>query len=388
VWVTSRAETDAATSSRDVTTRGAPVWLRAVRKGTRVTTYWSSTGTAWTAIEERSIALREAAFIGVAVTSHDTRVRTTARAQANIVSLATPGGQESGDIGNPAVRGRTDYTRGVYAISAGGTDIWDRADQFRFTYQPIDGDADVIARVVWIEPTDLWAKAGVMIRETLKGDSRHASAFVSVGKGLAFQRRADAGDISLHTAGGAGMAPSWVRVVRRGDLFDAYRSKDGKSWTKIGSDVIPMAQSVYVGLAVTSHLPSKPTLAIVDSLKVSGAPSIDPVPPGDPDSDPDPDPGPDPLPTGPRWVVFTASKDHATLVKSYRLNVFAPGANPAVTKPIVAIGLGKPVPDAAGQIRVDQGGFFAALAAGNYVATVSAVGDGGQAHSGSVQFTR
>jgi regulation of enolase protein 1 (concanavalin A-like superfamily) len=388
VWLTSRAAQGAVTTGVAASTAQAPVWLRAVRKGNRVTVYSSMTGSAWTLIGERTVAFGSGAFVGIAVTSHDPRIRTTARARVNVVRLSTPAGQKSQDIGSPAVAGRTDHTQGVYAVSAAGRDIWDRADQFRYTYQPIDGDADVVARVVWIEPTDLWAKAGVMIRETLKADSRHASVFVSVGKGYAFQRRADTGDQSLHTTGGSGVAPGWVRLLRRGDLFEAYRSQDGKGWTKIGSDVIPMAQSVYVGLAVTSHVTTKATLAIIDGLKVAGAPTTDPVPPDDPVTPPGTDPDPAPSPTGLRWVVFTASKDHDTLVGSYRLNIFAPGANPATAKPLVSISLGKPVPDATGQIRVDQGGFFTALAAGNYTATVSAVGSGGQSHCSPVLFTR
>jgi regulation of enolase protein 1 (concanavalin A-like superfamily) len=384
VWLSSRASAGAASSGVAASTQGAPVWLRAVRKGTHVTVYWSSTGSTWTTIGERTVALGDRAFVGIAVTSHDVRTRTTARGQVNVVPLATPAGQASVDIGNPAVRGRTDYTRGVYAISAAGRDIWDRADQFRYIYQPIDGDADVTARVIWTDGSDPAAKVGLMIRETLKPDSAHASMFLTSGKGYAFQRRPEPGALSLHTSGGSGGAPGWVRIIRRGDVFDAYRSPDGKSWTKIGSDAIPMAQTVYVGIAMTSHMPTTATVAMVDSFRVAGAPGEDPGP------GPAPDPGPDPppSPTDLRWVAFIASKSHATLVQSYRLNIFAPGANPATTKPLVSIGLGKPVPAASGEIRVDQGGFFATLAAGNYVATVSAVGSGGQAHSGPVQFTR
>ena len=39
-------------------------------------------------------------------------------------------------------------------------------------------------------------------------------------------------------------------------------------------------------------------------------------------------------PTAPTKVVFTASSDHATNVTSYRLSVYAPGANPTTATPI------------------------------------------------------
>ena len=49
--------------------------------------------------------------------------------------------------------------------------------------------------------------------------------------------------------------PGWVRLVRTGDLFEAYQSLNGTAWDKIGSDTIPMGETVYVGLAATSQQP-------------------------------------------------------------------------------------------------------------------------------------
>ena len=47
--------------------------------------------------------------------------------------------------------------------------------------------------------------------------------------------------------------PGWVRLVREGNLFSAYRSTNGTSWSLLGTDTINMASTVYVGLAVTSR---------------------------------------------------------------------------------------------------------------------------------------
>ena len=72
-------------------------------------------------------------------------------------------------------------------------------------------------------------------------------------KGLAFQRRIATGGISTSTSGGEGTAPSWVRLVRRGNTITASRSDDGVNWTTIGSETFSMAATVHVGIAVTSH---------------------------------------------------------------------------------------------------------------------------------------
>ena len=76
------------------------------------------------------------------------------------------------------------------------------------------------------------------------------------------------------------------------------------------------------------------------------------------------------------------------MVTSYRLDVFAAGANPATATPVATSDLGKPTPATNGDITVDRGTFFNALAAGNYVATVSSVGSAGTSRSTSVTFTR
>ena len=89
-----------------------------------------------------------------------------------------------------------------------------------------------------------------------------------------------------------------------------------------------------------------------------------------------------------RYVVFQASADHATLVTSYRLNMYASGANPATATPISTANLGKPTPAANNDITVDELSFFNALAPGNYIATVSAIGSGGTSQSAAIPFTR
>ena len=95
------------------------------------------------------------------------------------------------------------------------------------------------------------------------------------------------------------------------------------------------------------------------------------------------------LATGPPIsVAFTASSDHATNVTSYRLDIFAAGANPATATPIASSDLGKPTPDATSTITVDRATFFGGLAAGQYLAAVKAIGPGGQTQSAAVAFTR
>jgi regulation of enolase protein 1 (concanavalin A-like superfamily) len=278
VYFRRRLANGASASSVAGVKRAAPVWVRLVRRGNQVTGYSSTNGTSWTTVAASTIPLASTAYVGIAVTSHDAGTRTTARvSNVRVTRLSLPSGQQSRDIGSPAIAGSASYVSGTYTIKAAGRDIWDTADQFHFVYRPMTGNGEVIARVASITNTHAWAKAGVMIREALTAQSRHAMVVASIGKGYAFQRRPNPGAYSEHTPGGSGVPPGWVRLRRTGDLFEAYRSANGSTWTKIGSDTIPMGDTVYVGLAATSHNAAAATTVKITNFKVTAqASSNDP----------------------------------------------------------------------------------------------------------------
>ncbi|HTI38225.1 MAG TPA: DUF1349 domain-containing protein [Vicinamibacterales bacterium] len=346
-----------------------PQWVRLVRAGAAVTAYLSADGSTWTAVGSATIALGSAAYVGIAVTSHNEFTPTTA-VVSNVSIL--PKGQAARDIGSPALAGTTSYSAGTYTITAAGRDIWDTADQFQFLFQPAAGDIDVRAHVSSIGYADQWSKAGVMIRESLNAGSRHAFALASAGRGYAFQRRVTTNGLSEHTAGPASAPPGWVRLTRVGNVFTAYVSADGQAWQAIGSDSIAMASAVYVGIAATSHNATAYSRSTVDGFSVS-APGVTQIP-----SDS----------TGPKGVVFQASADNATLVHSYRLDVFAASADPATAAPITTLDVGKPAPDANNEITVTVPDFFSALPTGAYQLTVDAIGDHGIGRSAPIPFTR
>lgn len=157
------------------------------------------------------------------------------------------------DVGAVGLAGDATFAAGNWTISGSGVDIWDYADGFHYAYRSWTGDGEIIARVTSLTNTDPWAKAGVMIRETLNTDAPHAFICVTPGSGAAFQRRLTAGNFSLHTPGPVVVAPYWVRLVRTGDKFQGYISPDGSAWTFVGEDTVPMGAAVFIGMAVTAH---------------------------------------------------------------------------------------------------------------------------------------
>ncbi|MFO8008405.1 MAG: sugar-binding protein, partial [Candidatus Brocadiia bacterium] len=207
------------------------------------------------------------------VTAFDTSANESGysnEASATPQAAGLPSPWQNQDIGSPSAAGSAGYSSGTFTIEGDGNDIWNNSDNFHYVYQSLSGDGEIEARVASLENTNSWAKAGVMIRESLTGGSTHAMMVVTPGNGTSFQRRTSTGSTSESTTPGDGVtAPYWVRVTRSGDTFTGYKSSDGSSWTQVGSVTISMATDVYIGLPVTSHSDGVLCTAEMDNVTVT-----------------------------------------------------------------------------------------------------------------------
>jgi len=149
----------------------------------------------------------------------------------------------------------TEAPAGTYTMTAEGADIWGASDQFHFAWQQLSGGGSIIAKVESVRDTDPWAKAGVMIRDTLDPDAVHAMVAVTPGNGVWFGRRTVAGNTSDSDSQAGLTAPYWVKLERTiGGLVRAYYSANGSTWTQLGASIpMNMNMPMYIGLAVTSH---------------------------------------------------------------------------------------------------------------------------------------
>ena len=71
------------------------------------------------------------------------------------------------------------------SVEASGADIWNTSDAFHFVNREWAGDASIAARVHSLENTHVWAKAGVMLRESLAPGAKHVMVVATPGKMLA-----------------------------------------------------------------------------------------------------------------------------------------------------------------------------------------------------------
>lgn len=153
---------------------------------------------------------------------------------------------------------------GAITMSAAGTDISGTADQFTFARKPLSGDGSITVRVDSVENTNAWAKAGVMIRESLTADARNVMAYVTPDGRVGWQfRQAPAGTSdSTRTDPGAITLPHWLRLTRTGITIKAEHSSNGVVWEPMVEPANPteptardfqMTGDIFIGLALTSH---------------------------------------------------------------------------------------------------------------------------------------
>ncbi|MBN2162513.1 MAG: carbohydrate-binding protein [Pontiellaceae bacterium] len=176
---------------------------------------------------------------------------------------------DTADVGS-TLQGSASINNGTFTIEGAGADIWDRSDAFRYVYTEVSGNCTLVARVAGVENTDAWAKGGVMIRKSLAANSANALICVTPGNGISFQWRSTDGAECGYSNSGGLAAPHWVKLVRNGNTFTAYRSVNGTSWTQQGTpQTISMGASVYIGLAVTAHNASLLSTATFDHVTLT-----------------------------------------------------------------------------------------------------------------------
>jgi hypothetical protein len=187
----------------------APIWLKLVVDGPMVRAYYRTDLGSWTLVGEDTIQNPSSrlGMAGLAVSSHvDGRL---AEARFDHVSVRSLGTFAEQDIGAVGLAGSGTISDLRVTMEGAGADIWGTADAFRFRSTFTNTmDVRLAARIVSVEATHEWAKAGVMFRERRDATSRHVTLIVSPGRGVAMQYRATSGGATGNVAVVPGAAPN------------------------------------------------------------------------------------------------------------------------------------------------------------------------------------
>lgn len=158
------------------------------------------------------------------------------------------------DVGVIGLAGTSGRVGDQFVVRGAGADIWGTADSFHFVYRPLTGDSRITARVLKVDATHPNAKAGIMIRESLAANARHAFIGWMPQQRVEFLTRTAAGGstVSAWSPPPVTSAP-WVRLERSGPVIKASWSADGSNWSLLETVTNALPATVYVGLPVCAH---------------------------------------------------------------------------------------------------------------------------------------
>jgi hypothetical protein len=192
------------------------------------------------------------------------------------------------DIGAPKMPGTADHANGVITL-AGTMDIWGTADGCHFAWQPMHGDAELVARVTAVDNPGgvAHAKASLCIRESLEAGAREVTMCVTAADGTQFLYRDKANEKTTHYTGAAdapksivpkAQFPCWLKIARRGNDISGYESMDGKTWQLTGQVKLDLPADAMIGMAASSHKPDVLTTVKFDSVMFAAQPQPAPKP--------------------------------------------------------------------------------------------------------------
>jgi len=77
-----------------------------------------------------------------------------------VIAAGLPAGWQDTDVGSTGIAGSASYANGIFTVKGSGADIWGMTDAFHFVYRTLSGNGQLVARVVSVQNTYHWAKAG------------------------------------------------------------------------------------------------------------------------------------------------------------------------------------------------------------------------------------
>jgi hypothetical protein len=166
-----------------------------------------------------------------------------------------PPGWHSKDIANvpPYYAGTSGYSKGKFVVNDYCVQINNPHDSFHYVYKPMYGDGSITAKVS-LDSASSHGRAGVMMRETLAFNAKDVFSLVVPNNSIAlFGFRSATGGHTTNVSTQGITGPTWVKLVREGNVFTGFVSNDNKNWKQTGTTTMNMPNEIYVGLASASY---------------------------------------------------------------------------------------------------------------------------------------
>merc|ERR1712232_968558 len=258
-----RTSTGGSTGSQQ--TSASPRWVRIVREGNVYTSYTSTNGITWSPIKSVAISMGSSPYACLVASS-----RSSARRGEAIFSSASvmPYPWIDTGLGN-TLPGSSKFLYDQFTVTSGGTGITGTSDSGEFLCQTLTGDGSISARVLSVD--SITAQAGVMFRKLLSPVSQHAYLELS-GNQATLQTRALQSGATTPSAADTIALPTWIRLVREGDVYTGFLSSDGINWTLMGSSTVALNNDALACLASSSSDALVASDAMYERVSVLPAP--------------------------------------------------------------------------------------------------------------------
>ncbi|MBN2506243.1 MAG: lamin tail domain-containing protein, partial [Verrucomicrobia bacterium] len=178
------------------------------------------------------------------------------------------------NVGGPSPEGSFNVANGTIILNASGTNVAGTRDQFTFMALEVSDDFDIQIRITGLSPTDPWAQAGLMARESTAVGSRYAAVFATPSiNGCYFSSRSALNAAATRAGSFPVNYPNmWLRLKRAGTVFTGYVSPDGNLWVQLGAVTLSSAvRPMLVGLAGASAVAGETmTIQFTESKEVTG----------------------------------------------------------------------------------------------------------------------
>lgn len=253
---------------------GPPVYLRLEKRATTYNFKASFTGDDWvqfTTVDVPQDVIGDSYFGGLAACSKRTKLNVEAvfedldidlftfPSAAPTISMAPTSWVQSRDIGAVGRAGSAiQRADGSFTITASGSDIWQRRDEFHYVYFQKSGDVTVTMKVSSLDYNNNWAKAGIMVRDNFDDNAAFFSIYTAGYQGIANQWRMTKGNTCGNSnTGSKGTHNVELKITKVGrNLTSYYRVRGEGAWIRQGTTRAPNFSddgSFYVGIALTSH---------------------------------------------------------------------------------------------------------------------------------------
>ncbi len=262
------------TNTVDFPVEGPGIWrMKLVRQGTAVTVSIAKDGGPLRELGHTATQIGSPVLLGLGVSSHSKDAVNTVLF-SDVAIVPGPAGKlgifsDSGDVGNPKLKGTAAFTNGEYRIAGSGENIWGKSDQFQFVWKEMTGNFTVSAKMRFTGQGAEHRKAGIMVRQSLDADSPYGDVVIH-GNGMpGLQWRAKKGedtnafDLPFDRPG-----TYQLKLVRTGVRIFMFLGRDGGDLKEIAHTEVTFQGPVLVGLAVCSHQATAIDTAIFSEVSI------------------------------------------------------------------------------------------------------------------------